>query len=135
MQKYIDSCTPSYSLEAYQAEIESLLNLVSPDHLLVVNTCGWVSGLGKNILSDLFEAVKPEVLISMHKSLKAELAQNSNEFINHVVDVQKEVSLINTSGTEFYKQVEIINVVNDSFEAVNVKGSLNRNRLLVSKLL
>ena len=71
----------------------------------------------------------------MHKSLKAELAQNSNEFISHVVDVQKEVSLINTSGTETYKQVEIINVVNDSYEAVNVKGSLNRNRLLISKLL
>lgn len=123
-------------MEAYLSQVLSLFNQVPKDDILLINTCGWVSGLGKCILTDIFEAIKPEVLLSMHKSQKAELAQNSNEFINSIVDVQKEAALLsNTTGAEVFKEVEIVNVVNDTFESVNVKGSVNRNRLLISKLL
>lgn len=39
------------------------------------------------------------------------------------------------SVVELYKGINIINVVNDSFETLNIKGSVNRNRTLMSALI
>ena len=40
--------------------------------ILIVNTCGWVDGLGKEITTNMFENLKPEVMVTMYKSVKTE---------------------------------------------------------------
>lgn len=102
----------------------------------MINTCGWVTGLGKSISKDLFEAIRPPVVVSMNKSLKTENSLN-NEFVSYIVQVQKEQALANSESAvlDLYNRTLLLSVVNDSFEAVNVKGSLNRNRTLLACLL
>jgi polynucleotide 5'-kinase involved in rRNA processing len=37
--------------------------------VLLVNTCGWVDGLGKDILTQILKIVEPDAVVSMKKKV------------------------------------------------------------------
>ena len=80
---------------------------------LLVNTCGWVDGLGKDILLQLLSIVEPDAVVSMKKKVP-------NQFHDE----------IRAQNHPF----KIVEVENDQFEAVNTKGQVNRNRRLMQCL-
>lgn len=49
---YLDACSPALNMKEYISKIKTLMELFSENHkdgLLVINTCGWVDGLGKDL--------------------------------------------------------------------------------------
>ena len=72
----------------------------------------------------------------MYKSAKLEQNQSNNEFIKHVLEIQKQTSFINMEKhhREVYSKIDLISIFNDAYETINVKGSVNRNRRLLQAL-
>lgn len=130
--QFIDASTPSTSIKHYLSVLNATIDnlALKEPYTLFVNTCGWVDGLGKEFHSAIFESLRPTHLISMTKPNKFE-----NEFVAGVVEQQKQLALKNAKDREWIRNLPVLQVVNDSFESVNVKGSVNRNRRLIQALI
>jgi hypothetical protein len=93
---------------------------------LFINTCGWVDGLGKDILRKIFDKSGAQLLVSMNKS---HIKSTTNEFINEINDHQR----LNALGNNRL-DVTVLQVFNDQYETLNVKGAVNRTRKLLKSL-
>lgn len=62
---YLDSCTPQSNMSHYVSCLQKLFKPV--EGILLVNTCGWVDGLGKDILMQLLDDLNPDAVVSMKK--------------------------------------------------------------------
>ena len=49
-QIYLDACTPSVNISRYQSAVKVLMeDFDHSTNILLVNTCGWVDGIGRDL--------------------------------------------------------------------------------------
>jgi polynucleotide 5'-kinase involved in rRNA processing len=84
-------------------------NINSVKKVLIVNTCGWVDGLGADIQMNIVDKVRPSIVVTMRKFSQG--SKDTNEFSKRC------------KGE--YPQYDYIDVFNDPFEgSINVKGAV-----------
>ena len=69
---FINNSSPSVNIDLFLKSIESLMNVYSEiskskNCILLVNTFGWVEGLGSMILFDATKIIKPEIIVTLSK--------------------------------------------------------------------
>ena len=117
----MDSCSPSSGIAAYHEVVNALYQqflaaTAEKEHAtLLVNTCGWVDGLGKDLQLDIIDTIQPHQVITMvkQKDFVAAAGQApTNEFSREVQTRQNRRLLENRKQ----QPIEFIDVINDSYE-------------------
>ena len=120
---YLNTPTPNLNMKYYQSCVKQLAKDFSDvksekTKVLIVNTCGWVEGLGMEIQNNIVEELQPGTIVTMTKhgqGLKA------NEF--------------STKARSKFGLLRFIDVQNDPIEGTtNIKGAVQRNRKIVNSL-
>lgn len=118
-QSWLDRASPIGDIEGFLASAKRLMSSLPAECLTLVNTGGWIDGLGAEILHNLARnIVVATKVINMTTGAKS---SQQNEFVD----------LARAAG------VDCIEVVSDkqALETTQVKGSVARNRRILNALL
>jgi hypothetical protein len=86
--------------------------------VLLINSCGWVEGLGKDIQLKVVDIIKPQILVTM---IKYGQGLKGNEFSEQV--------------RPLHPEIQYVDVENDLVEGLaNVKGPVQRNKKILQAL-
>jgi polynucleotide 5'-kinase involved in rRNA processing len=72
---YLNTPTPNLNISYYNRCVEALLkhfrtqvpSSLDKEKVLIINTCGWVEGLGAEIQLKIAEIVSPQIVVTMTK--------------------------------------------------------------------
>ena len=72
---YLNTPTPNLNISYYNRCTEALLNhfgaqapsSAGKERVLIINTCGWVEGLGAEIQLKITDIVNPQIVVTMTK--------------------------------------------------------------------
>jgi polynucleotide 5'-kinase involved in rRNA processing len=120
---YLNTPTPNLNMKYYQSCTAKLMddfNGTPSDKkkVLIVNTCGWVEGLGADIQMKIVTILQPQIVVTMTKHNQG---LQGNDFSR--ICRQK------------HGMCRYFDVVNDPIEgSTNVKGAVQRNRKIINAL-
>lgn len=83
-EEFIGEFSPTHHTTAYLKAIQNAINYYNfsnPDRSLVINTHGYVSGIGENILYDVIKIVEPDVLIILDKGTSPNDVSDENGYL------------------------------------------------------
>ncbi|CDW82587.1 UNKNOWN [Stylonychia lemnae] len=125
---FTNSSSPSGNMRYYHECCKSLIktydNIIktqsaNEQSVLLINTPGWVEGLGADILLKATSIIQPKIVVTMTKK---DQGLKDNDYIE-----QAKIA---------FDQLMYVTVENDINEgAINTKGSVQRNRRLISSLI
>ena len=97
-----------YYLKCIDQLMKEYDRVESPNKVMLVNTCGWVDGLGADIQMSTVEKVKPAIVVTMSKHNQG---LKGNDFTQRCRDI--------------YQELDYLDVVNNPIEgSTNVKGAV-----------
>ena len=120
---YLNTPTPNLNMKYYNACVERLHNQFietnkDKDKVLIINTCGWVEGLGSEIQLKIMEIIQPQIVVTMTKSGQGLKGNEFSEKCRHKFGL-----------------IKYVDVENDPIDGqVNVKGAVQRNRKIINAL-
>eukprot|EP00347_Sterkiella_histriomuscorum_P012924 403366704 len=122
---YLNSPQPNLNADYYNKSIELLdkeyqnYDTQGRQKILIVNTCGWVEGIGAGIQFKITDIIQPSHIVTV---MRADVGLQGNEF-SQKCRQQRE------------GQINFIDVKSDKFKgAMNVKGAVQRNKKIKKAL-
>ena len=116
-QSWLDHASPIGDVHGFMLCVTEIVKMIDSDTLLLVNTGGWVDGLGAEVLQQLSTLLKPHGAISMlggKSGIKNEFAEAWKQSNAPIIEVNSDKSAI---------------------ETMNVKGTVARNKRFMNALL
>eukprot|EP00347_Sterkiella_histriomuscorum_P020668 403336927 len=123
---FINNSSPQMNINYYVNAVADLMEVYHnqpqiskiKNRVLLVNTCGWVEGLGSMIQMQSVKEIRPNIVVTMQKQGQG---LKDNDFSGEMRTV--------------YDSVLYLDIDNDIFEGQqNSKGSVQRNRKLINSL-